>query len=310
MYHILINPASRSGSGRKLWKEVVEPYLIQKKITYVSYFSKKPGDVARLAGQIASGGTAEEPVRLIILGGDGTFNEALQEISDFSTVILGYIPTGSSNDLARDLKLPKNPSLAMEQALNATNIHKMDVGCLTFTDGTRRRFAVSCGMGFDAAVCEEVNRSSFKIALNKIGLGKLAYLAIAVKQLLTARGVTCKLTLNGHTELTLNKLLFITGMIHRYEGGGFLFGPNADAQDGKFNLCTVTNKLPKAVILLALPTAFWGKHYLFPGIEPYEAEGIHISVSSPLWIHTDGEVLRQDSEMTVTCMRKALQIQY
>lgn len=62
----------------------------------------------------------------------------------------------------------------------------MDVECVTFTDGTKRDFAVSCGMGFDAAVCEETNRSAFKKPLNRIILGKLAYLTISVKQLLAA----------------------------------------------------------------------------------------------------------------------------
>ncbi len=121
--------------------------------------------------------------------------------------------------------------------------------------------------------------------------------------------VSCKMTVNDET-ITLKKLLFATAMIHRYEGGGFLFDPDADAEDGIFNICSATNKLPKWLILLALPTAFGGKHYMFPGIGPYTAENIHISVSSPLWIHTDGEVLRQDSEMTVSCLKQALQIRY
>lgn len=309
MYHIIINPASRSGKGQKLWKEIVEPYLMQKKIAYISYFSDKPGEVAKLTNQITKDATPEHPKELIVLGGDGTFNETLQGIHDFSAVILGYIPTGSSNDLARDLGIPKDPVLALEHALNATIIHKMDIGCITFSDGDCRRFAGSCGMGFDAAVCEEVNRSEFKITLNKIGLGKLAYLAIAVKQLLTAKSVSCKLTLDDKT-MDLEKLLFIAPMIHRYEGGGFLFGPDADASDGIFNLCSARNKLPKWMILLALPSAFWGKHYIFPGIDPFTAAHIHISTSAPLWIHTDGEVLRKDSEMTLSCMKQALQIRY
>lgn len=309
MYHIIINPASRSGNGQKLWKEMVEPYLTAQKTTYIPYFSHKPGEVANLAKKITKDASAEHPVKLIILGGDGTFNETLQGIEDFSSVILGYIPTGSSNDLARDLGISKNPSQAMEAALNSQYIHRMDVGCVTFPDGESRRFAVSCGMGFDAAVCEEVNRSRFKVAFNKIGLGKLAYLAIAVKQLLTAKSVSCQLTLNGKS-ISLQKLLFVVSMIHRYEGGGFLFGPNADAQDGKFNLCCVRNKLPKWFILLGLPSAFWGKHYIFPGIDAFTGEKIHITTSAPLWIHTDGEILRKDNELSIHCMKQALQIRY
>ena len=309
MYHIIVNPASRSGKGQKLWEEIVKPYLAKEKIDYIPHFSDKPGEVATLTAQLSKDTSSENPIHLIILGGDGTFNEAVQGIRDFSSVILGYIPTGSSNDLARDLLIPRNPALAVRQAFNSTNIHKMDVGCVTFNDGSSRRFTVSCGMGFDAAVCVEVNGSRFKAALNNIGLGKLAYLSIAIKQLLTAKSVTCELTLDGK-KITKKKLLFIAAMIHRYEGGGFLFGPNAIDHDGIFDICSVRNLLPKWMILLCLPSAFWGKHYLFPGIDPLTAEKIHIKTSAPLWIHTDGEVIREDDTLSISCMNQVLQLKY
>jgi len=309
MYHIIINPASRSGKGQKLWEEIVKPYLDLEKIDYTPYFSDNPGEVAELARKLTQNAAPEHPINLIILGGDGTFNETVQGIQDFSAVVLGYIPTGSSNDLARDLLIPRNTALAVQQAFHSTNIHKMDVGLVTFPNGSERRFTVSCGMGFDAAVCEEVNKSNFKAALNRIGLGKLAYLAIAVKQLLTAKNVSYEVRLDDN-ESSGKKLLFLATMIHRYEGGGFLFGPDAIDHDGIFNICSVRNVLPKWLILLALPSAFWGKHYIFPGIDPLTAERIHIKTSGPLWVHTDGEVLRQDDELTISCLKQVLQLRY
>ncbi len=143
MYHIIINPASRSGAGKKLWKTIVEPYLMEQKIEYISYFSEHPGDVAALATKITKGATADAPRKLVVLGGDGTVNEALQGISDFRAVTLGYIPTGSSNDFARDLGIPKDALEATKLAFMTGTGHKMDVGCVTFADGTQRYFAVS-----------------------------------------------------------------------------------------------------------------------------------------------------------------------
>ena len=310
MYHIIINPASRSGKGESLWRNIVEPYLMEQRIEYISYFSHKPGEVAKLAAKITKDASPQSPRHIILLGGDGTFNEMLQGIRDFSAVKLGYIPTGSSNDLARDLGISKDPMKAVEQALHSDTAHQMDVGCVTFQDGTRRYFAVSCGMGFDAAVCEETNRSTFKKALNRIGLGKLAYLTIAVKQLLTAKSVSCQVTLNQKQSFTIRKYLFLAGMLHRYEGGGFKFCPNAKPDDGIIDICTAATKLPKWVILLVLPTAFFGKHYLFPGIEPYQAHTLHLKTSTPMWIHTDGEVLRFEDEITISCQKRALTIIY
>ena len=310
MYHVIINPASRSGKGESLWRNIVEPYLMERKIEYISYFSRKPGEVAKLAAKITQDASPQAPRHIILLGGDGTFNEMLQGISDFSAVKLGYIPTGSSNDLARDLGISKEPAQAVAQALYSGTPHQMDVGCVTFKDNTKRYFAVSCGIGFDAAVCEETNRSAFKKALNRIGLGKLAYLTIAIKQLLTAKSVSCRIQLDNKEPFVIQKYLFLAGMLHRYEGGGFKFCPKAKPNDGILDICTAATKLPRWVILLVLPTAFWGKHYLFPGIEAYRASQLHVKLSTPLWIHTDGEVLRLDDEITISCQKQALTIVY
>lgn len=307
MYHIIINPASRSGKGLKIWKEIVEPALHEKGCKYRSHFSQAAGDVARLAGEILSSDTSasSHPVTLIILGGDGTVNEALQGICDLSRVIIGYIPTGSSNDLARDLGIPRDPLKALDAILHTGSLHSMDLGTVHFTNGDKRHFAVSCGIGFDAAVCEEALRSRIKAVFNAIGLGKLTYLGIALKQLLTARAVSCQIQLEGRETVQIRKLLFTAIMIHQYEGGGFLFCPGADCTDGISDLCVVGD-VPKPMLLVALPTAFWGKHYMVKGVTAYRSPSVHVKTNAPLWIHTDGEVSRKTDEFTVTCQKKAL----
>ena len=54
------------------------------------------------------------------MGGDGTINEVLNGITDFSRVKMGLIPTGSGNDFTRGLKLPRhNPKKAVDILLNS-----------------------------------------------------------------------------------------------------------------------------------------------------------------------------------------------
>ena len=57
MYHVIINPASRSGKGRKLWDNIIKPYLSEQHIEYCSHFSTKPGEVTTLAKEISAMGT-------------------------------------------------------------------------------------------------------------------------------------------------------------------------------------------------------------------------------------------------------------
>lgn len=96
-YHFILNPVSRSGKGRKLWDTVIEPYLQAANVSYEAHFSREAGDITRLTREIVSG-NSWEPHRIVILGGDGTMDEALQGIDDLSQVALGYIPIGSGND--------------------------------------------------------------------------------------------------------------------------------------------------------------------------------------------------------------------
>ena len=240
--------------------------------------------------------------------------------ADIDRVRIGYIPTGSSNDMARDLQLPKDPLVILEQILACREPLKMDLGCLTYEsisdqmsrqhsrELTRKRyFAVSAGIGYDAAVCEEALASKFKNVLNKIGLGKLTYLTIALKQLITTPKVTCEILLDEKTKIHLPKFLFVAGMIHKYEGGGFKFCPAADFQDGKLNICVVGN-ISKWLVLFALPTAFPGKHYRFEGIDHYTAEKLSIHTSAPLWVHTDGEVSMKSDAITITCEKEKIQL--
>jgi len=305
MYHFIINPASRSYRGLKIWKNAIEPVLHEKQLEYRSYFSERAGDVIRLVKEITASG--EGAVNLVILGGDGTVNEALQGISRLEDVVLGYIPTGSSNDLARDLGIPMNPHKALDRILCSGKPEKTDLGTVTYSNGESRRFAVSCGIGFDAAVCEESLHSKMKLVLNKLGLGKLTYLGIALKQLIAAKPASCELYLNDDKAIRIGRVLFVTCMIHQYEGGGFKFCPNADAGDGILELCSVGD-ISKPVILAALPTAFWGKHYFVKGIKPYQANKVRIKTSVPLWVHTDGEVSRRVNELFITCEKKVLSI--
>ncbi len=305
MYHVIINPASRSGRGLQIWKSQIEPALRRKSISYRPYFSEKAGDTTHIVRELF--GREYGDVSLLILGGDGTVNEALQGMDDSSRAVLGYIPTGSSNDLARDLKLPKKPLDALDVILCSGSPRTMDLGTVLYPDGERRRFAVSCGIGFDAAVCQEALHSGIKDAMNRLGLGKLTYLGIALRQLFASKAVSGKLTLEDGRPVDIGNMLFTACMLHRFEGGGFMFAPDADAGDGILNLCAVGD-LPKLFILLALPTAFWGKHYMVRGITPYQSGSLTIEASLPLWIHTDGEVTRKSNRISVTCEKAAIRV--
>lgn len=288
MYHFIVNPVSRSGKGLKLWQNQIEPELKNQKIEYSVEFSKERGDVTNIVSNISSQAKNEGNCIIVILGGDGTVNDAVQGIKDFGNTTLAYIPTGSSNDFARDLKLPKSVKKNLRRILDAKSPVLMDVGQVETERGTRR-FAVSSGLGFDGAVCQKSVHSILKKRLNKIGLGKLTYLGIALNQIINAPKVDAEITFADGKKVNAKNLLFLAAMVHKYEGGGFKFCPKADAYDGELDFICAANKTVPG-ILMALPTAFIGIHSLFRGIDIYRFKAAEVKTSIPLWLHTDGEV--------------------
>lgn len=316
MYHVIINPTSKSGRGIKLWK-MLEPIFTERGIKYKMIYSEYPGHIVKIVSKLTDPMEGYGQIKLIVVGGDGTMNEVLQGIRDFGCIRIGYIPTGSSNDFARALGYPKDPVKQLENILDCKEPTGVDVGLLTYMDAVddagnpmtiSRRFDVSCGIGFDAAVCEEaMHTDGVKGILNKMGLGKLTYLAIALKHLLAKTGVSVSYTIDSQDTVKLSHFLFIAVMQSKYEGGGFMFCPDADCTDGKLDLCVVSVN-SRAKVLLGIPLAFKGKHTIIKGINCERATKVRIRATGELWVHTDGEVHRKSRDFTVETLPDKLML--
>lgn len=311
MYYVVVNPASRTGKGKSIW-ESIEPIFAQKNQKYQVLFTNETGHATKLVKEICDRELSNDNdslIKLIILGGDGTFDEAIQGITDFSRVQLGYVPTGSSNDFARDMGYPKDPGVCLSNILDCKTPILKDLGVLVYESDVkaRRLFNVSCGIGYDAAICEEVQISPAKKVLNKIGLGKLVYLVIALKQLFGVKRSGAVMTLDNDKKITLDSFLFMAAMVQKYEGGGFMFCPDASYNDGLLDLC-VAYGISNWTILASLPKAMKGKHFGKKGIESFRAKEILIETSDPLWVHTDGEVKRKSNSIRITCEKEILSL--
>jgi len=155
-------------------------------------------------------------------------------------------------------------------------------------DSMPRRFAVSTGIGFDASVCHYVEKSRIKSFLNKINLGNLVYTGVALKRLFLDPLVDVELVLDDKEPLSFSKVYFAACMNHPYEGGGFLFCPDAKTDDGMLDVF-VASDIPRLKVLFILPTAFFGKHTGFSGVHIFKCRTAEIRVKDSCPIHTDGE---------------------
>ena len=107
------------------------------------------------ATRLAQGAAAEGRDVVVVLGGDGTLNEAANGLAGSETA-MAVLPGGSTNVFARTLGLPNDPieaTAAVLEALDAGTIHKIGLGSVN-----GRYFLFHTGIGFDAAVVAQVER--------------------------------------------------------------------------------------------------------------------------------------------------------
>lgn len=302
MYHIIYNPQSSTGNGKKVWDQI-EKYLINQSVEYKAYETTGPNSAKMYAKDITSD---EENDKIIVIGGDGTLNEVVNGIRDYSKVTLGYIPSGSGGDFARDSRISSNLETALSSILNPKEYKMMDICNLTNAE-CNKRFAVSAGIGFDAAVCHEAMHSNIKSFLNRLHMGKLSYTIIALKQILSTKDHGCTIILDEARKIKINNFYFIATMNHRYEGGGFMFCPKAKCDDGYIDVIVASN-ISKLKILALMPLALKGKHTKFKGIDIYKARKVQIFSDEKLPVHCDGEYAGVEDELVVTLCPKQIRV--
>ena len=143
---LLVNSAASSVTGRR--RVVIQKALsADHEVTLAE--TVRRGHATRLARSAASDGIDV----VVVLGGDGTLNETANGLAGSDTA-LAALPGGSTNVFARIIGLPDDPIDAAGQLLDALGrgaITRIGLGAV---DG--RYFLFHCGIGFDAAVVEQV----------------------------------------------------------------------------------------------------------------------------------------------------------
>lgn len=95
---------------------------------------------------------------VVVLGGDGTLNEAANGLAGTATA-LGALPAGSTNVFARTIGMTNDPIDATAELLDAMSSDRRTRIGLGSANG--RYFLFHVGVGFDAAVVETVERRAW-----------------------------------------------------------------------------------------------------------------------------------------------------
>ncbi|MCI5870084.1 MAG: YegS/Rv2252/BmrU family lipid kinase [Dorea sp.] len=240
---------------------------------------------------------AEDYDLVVCSGGDGTLDEVvtgmMKRDPDTRTPI-GYIPTGTTNDFASSLHIPRKLLEAADNAVNGT-VFACDVG--KFNKGI---FVYVAAFGLFTDVSYETKQSM------KNALGHLAYVLEGAKRLFNITSYKIKVTHDGETI----EDEFIYGMVTNSRSvGGVrnMIGDQVGFNDGLFEVTLI--KTPKNPIeLQEIITALMTKQMDSPFMYTFKSGHITFQSMEEIPWTLDGEYGGEHEEVVIENLNKQLKI--
>lgn len=186
-----------------------------------------PGDATKIAARAAGNGTSD----VIVAGGDGTINEAIQGLAG-TKARLSIIPRGTGNVLARELGLPLDDEQAIKIVAQGKS-RQIYLGlAIDETTHESRHFVLMAGIGLDASVVRRVQPSLKK------RIGKGAFWVSGLSHLATWNPRPFILEINGHNYTSTFAAI---GKAAKY-GGNLAITPGARLDQPEFEICIIDTR--------------------------------------------------------------------
>ena len=298
---LIANPISGKGHARNIAEQAYAA-LTESGHQGQLVFTSASGDAMRFAREAVSDGIRS----VIACGGDGTLHEVVNGIAMVPDVTLGVLPCGRGNDFAAAVGIPLKPDAAIATLLSGTAI-RVDLGrCYqnspqltvnsrqlkggivepesSLTDNrqltTDNYFTTIATCGYDT----EVSRRAAKGTPLFAGTASYAYAAVETLFYYEPPFVRLEGDFGIHEGPLL---LAATGITNRY-GGGFQIVPNAQIDDGLFDVCII-RPVSSLTVLRLMVTLFWGGHVSHPAVSMHQTRTLTIETDTPMLLYADGE---------------------
>ena len=248
------NPTAQSGKAAD-WIRTARALLDRAKVPHRFIATEPEGKTIEIIRRAVD----DDGTRCVVyMGGDGTFAEVAKGIllsKSAADCTMGMLPTGTANDQGKSFGLDAGPG-ALERNVDviaAGLTVGCDVGLLAIERGGkeihRDLFFDSFSVGLGAASLETRNRD--RELVGRIpGLGMLYR-----DQLVYAGAVLRRFAESYVVDIKFDLDVIIDGVHHRFEnlldaiikntrvfGGEWIFDPDAESDDGKFELVPIAGR--------------------------------------------------------------------
>ena len=243
-----------------------------------------PGDATRLACEAVAAGVET----IVVHGGDGTINEALQALVGGKTP-LAIWPGGTANVLAQELGLPAAPD-SVADMIAAGQTRRVSVG----RAGTRY-FLAMAGIGLDAAVARAVNPRLKRL------LGPNAFWLAWAQLIVRWHPPSFVVEVDGQRYGATFTVLDNAASY----AGGLRLAPRASLDSECLDLC-LFEWTDRRRYVRHLRAGMAGTHLGLPGVTYVQARQATAS-GAGVWVQADGELLGE-LPMSFQCVPAALSV--
>ena len=282
MIHVLANPAAGGGRAVPVASSLAR-VLADHGVDCHVHVPADPEQTRRIAEQVAPTG----PV--IACGGDGTVHDCLQGLMAAAAAMptgvkptLGIWPVGTGNDIIRGVgAAPATDENDFAAVISDARTRTVDVGQITLESEESAGVHYFLGVlscGFDSDVNERANAMPVKV-------GRARYLLGLARELPVMRPRWYSIDSNG-TDHSMAAMIVAVGNGPAY-GSGMLICPEADMEDGQFDVTVVTNA-PKHTFVSVLPRVYSGRHVEHPSVIAWRSSQLRIDAPDSV-VFADGE---------------------
>jgi YegS/Rv2252/BmrU family lipid kinase len=273
---LIVNPAAGGGKAGSL-APAVERALRGYGLTLRRVDTRDLGHARELAFEA---GMAGETV--VALSGDGMVGVLADALREVPGAILGILPGGRGNDLARVLGIAEDAVAACETIAHGL-ARPIDLGLVGEgpSGGAEQAFVGIASVGFDSDANRIANEAPS-------WLGGQVYAYGALRALAAWRPARFEIELDPPGRSHSFTGYSVAAANSKAYGGGMRLAPDAVLDDGLLEIVAI-EEVSRARFLANLPKVFGGTHVELPSVRVFRAAEVRISADRPFTMYADGD---------------------